>query len=82
MTSLNVAMQLRSPEEILGRCMAIYQAITFGGLAIGAYLWGLVADLAGLAASMGGAAALLAMIGVVMHRVAPMPTRSEGRVAL
>ena len=33
MTSLNVAMQLRSPENILGRYLSIYQAVTFGGMA-------------------------------------------------
>ena len=31
LTTVNVAMQMRSPDNILGRCLSIYQAITFGG---------------------------------------------------
>ena len=82
LTTLNVAMQLRSPETILGRCMAIYQAVTFGGMAIGAYALGLVADLAGISAAILGAAVLLAGSLPLLHRFAPMPRREEGRVAL
>ena len=44
LTSLNVAMQLRSPEDILGRCLSIYQAVTFGGMALGAWCGGLAGD--------------------------------------
>ena len=79
-TTLNVAMQLRSPEAILGRCLAIYQAVTFGGLALGAYALGLVADLTGVPTAIHGAAALLALSLPVMRWLAPMPAREEGRV--
>ncbi|RXL70029.1 arabinose ABC transporter permease, partial [Citrobacter sp. AAK_AS5] len=44
LTSINVAMQMRSPERILGRCLSIFQAVTFGGMAVGSWAWGLVAD--------------------------------------
>lgn len=79
MTSLNVAMQLRSPEAILGRCLSIYQAVTFGGAAAGSWLWGMVADGAGLPATMRIAAAWLAM-SLLLRVFAPMPTREEGRL--
>jgi MFS family permease len=79
MTSLNVAMQLRSPEAILGRCLSIYQAVTFGGAAAGSWLWGMVADGAGLPATMRMAAAWLAM-SLLLRVFAPMPTREEGRL--
>ncbi|HMP45684.1 MAG TPA: MFS transporter, partial [Sphingopyxis sp.] len=45
LTTLNIAMQLRSPDAILGRCLSIYQAVTFGALALGAWALGLIADL-------------------------------------
>lgn len=77
-TTLNVAMQVRSPEHILGRCMAIYQAVTFGGLAIGAWAWGALSDYAGLAAAMIGAAVWLVVLLGVMRLAAPMPVRGEG----
>lgn len=79
MTSLNVAMQLRSPEAILGRCLSIYQAVTFGGMAFGAWLWGSVADIAGQPFALRTAAVWTG--GTLALRIfAPMPTREEGRV--
>lgn len=80
LTTLNVAMQLRSPEDILGRCLSIYQAITFGAMALGAYTLGLVADLTSLSTSILVSAALLLLSALVLRFVAPMPRRDEGRV--
>jgi MFS family permease len=79
LTSLNVAMQLRSPETILGRCMAIYQAITFGGMALGAYAWGALADFTDLPMAIHVASGWLALT-LLLRFVAPMPTREEGRL--
>jgi MFS family permease len=80
LASLNVAMQLRSPEDILGRCMAIYQAVTFGGMALGAYGIGLLSDLIGVDGAIRVAAAALLLLVPVLHRLAPMPGPGEGRV--
>jgi MFS family permease len=80
MTSLNVAMQLRSPEAILGRCLSLYQAVTFGGMALGAWAWGWLADVRGLPFALHAAAGWLALTLVVLHRFAPMPGRDEGRL--
>ena len=80
MTSLNVAMQLRSPEAILGRCLSLYQAVTFGGMALGAWAWGGLADARGLPFTIHAAAAWLALSLIVLRRFAPMPRRDEGRL--
>lgn len=80
LTTLNVAMQLRSPEAILGRCLAIYQAVTFGAMALGAYLFGLIADLWALPAAVLLSAAWLAFSAIILPIVAPMPQRDEGRI--
>ena len=80
LSSLNVAMQLRSPEAILGRCMAIYQSVTFGGMALGAYVLGLLADLLSVAGAIRCAAVLLLTLAPVLRLLAPMPARDEGRV--
>jgi len=82
LSSLNVAMQLRSPEEILGRCLAIYQAVTFGGMALGAYALGLLSDFVGVASALRIAATVLLMLVPLLRWLAPMPARDEGRVAL
>lgn len=80
LTTLNVAMQLRSPEEILGRCLSIYQAVTFGAMALGAYTLGLIADLASLPAAILVSAGWLVLTALVLRLVAPMPRRDEGRL--
>ena len=79
MTSLNVAMQLRSPEAILGRCLSLYQAITFGSMALGAWAWGWVADEVGLTFALYASAVWLAG-NLVLGFFVPMPAREEGRV--
>lgn len=80
LTSLNVAMQLRSPEAILGRCLSLYQAITFGGMAAGAWAWGWLADVGGLSLGVDAAAAWLLLSLILLRRYARMPGREEGRV--
>ncbi len=80
LTTLNVAMQLRSPEEILGRCLSIYQAVTFGAMALGAYTLGLIADLVSLPAAILISAGWLILSALVLRFVAPMPRRDEGRL--
>jgi predicted MFS family arabinose efflux permease len=79
LTSLNVAIQLRSPEEILGRCLSIYQSVAYGGMAVGAWAWGALADRIGLVESC-RIAALWLMLTLIMRLVAPMPAREEGRI--
>lgn len=80
LTTLNVAMQLRSPEDILGRCLSIYQAVTFGAMALGAYTLGLIADLSSLPAAILVSAGWLILSALVLRFVAPMPRRDEGRL--
>lgn len=80
LTSINVAMQMRSPDEILGRCLSIYQAVTFGGMALGAWLWGALADWRDLPFALHAAALFLLASLIVLRRIAPMPKPGEGRV--
>lgn len=80
LTSINVAMQVRSPDAILGRCLSIYQAVTFGGMAVGSWTWGLLADLRDLPFALHASAAWLAVTLVLMRFLAPMPAPGEGRV--
>jgi len=80
LTSLNVAMQIRSPEEILGRCLSLYQAVTFGAMALGAWIWGSMADWRGLPFALHAASAFLAL-SLGLRFVAPMPLPGEGRPA-
>ncbi|MEP6869528.1 MAG: MFS transporter [Novosphingobium sp.] len=81
LNSLNVAVQLRAPEQILGRCLSIYSAMAFGGMSLGAWIWGAVADWHGLPVALWSAAGWMALCIIVLHWVAPMPKPHEGRIA-
>ncbi len=80
LTSLNTAVQLRSPDAILGRCLSIYQAVTFGGMALGAWAWGAVADMAGLPVALHAASVFMLVSFVALRIVAPLPKPGEGVV--
>ncbi len=43
LSTFNVTVQTGSPRWVAGRTIAIYQMVTFGGLAAGSWLWGTVA---------------------------------------
>ena len=40
----NVSIQLSSPRWVVGRALSLYQTATFGGMALGSWLWGISAD--------------------------------------
>jgi len=41
----NVTVQLSTPRWVVGRALAMYQTATFGGMAVGSWFWGGLADL-------------------------------------
>ncbi|MEP9386867.1 MFS transporter [Mesorhizobium sp. KR9-304] len=40
----NITVQLSTPRWVVGRAMSLYQMATFGGMALGSWIWGLVAE--------------------------------------
>lgn len=80
LNSVNVAVQMRSPETILGRCLSIYQAVTFGGMAIGSWVWGALADWRDLPFALHGASLFLVVTLIGSRRLFPMPRPHEGRI--
>jgi MFS family permease len=80
LSGFSVAGQLWSPREIVGRITAMVSSLTFGGIALGAWLWGHFAESHGVAAALtasGAAMVLLPLLGLVL----PMPAHdgAEGR---
>ena len=62
----NVTVQLSTPRWVVARALALYQMATFGGMAAGAWIWGMVAGTQGLDATLtaaGGVLLLGAAIG-------------------
>lgn len=71
-----VAGQLWAPQEVVGRVVAIVSSVTFGGIALGSWLWGHFAEAQGIAATLilsGGAMMVLPLIGLVL----PMPGQDD-----
>lgn len=52
LSTFNTSVQVSSPRWVVGRSVAIYQMLTFGGLALGSWLWGEVAHAVSLPASL------------------------------
>jgi MFS family permease len=52
LTSCNVSVQMRAPDDIAGRCISIYHMCTFGGMAIGAWSWGALSDRVGIQSTL------------------------------
>ena len=72
----NIFMQLSSPRWVTGRAMAAFQSSITGGLALGSWLWGMVAAHWGLETALvasGGAVALTLLLGPVLS----MPAAQE-----
>ena len=67
LTTFNIGTQMSSPRWVVGRTVATYQTITFGGVALGSWLWGIVAHGLGLPTALGAAAAA-ALISILLSR--------------
>jgi MFS family permease len=66
--TLSVGVQMSSPRWIVGRTISIYYGATFGGLTLGSWLWGAIAQGFGLPTAMaasGIAMLLVAAAGLV-----------------
>lgn len=59
LSTFNVTVQTCSPRWVVGRSVAVYQMVTFGGIAIGSWAWGEFADGVTLEASLLGSASLM-----------------------
>lgn len=68
----NVTVQLSTPRWVVGRALALYQTATFGGMALGAWLWGLQAETYGVERALLIAAGLM-LVGAVVGLRFPMP---------
>ena len=61
LSTFNVTVQTSSPRWVVGRTVAIYQMVTFGGLAVGSWLSGLAATHFGLMQCLAGAGLAMAL---------------------
>jgi MFS family permease len=61
LSTFNITVQLSSPRWVTGRALAIYQMVVFGGMAIGSWMWGEIAEGFSLVIAMAGSSVALAL---------------------
>lgn len=72
----NVTVQLSTPRWVVGRALALYQTAAFGGMTLGSWLWGVIAEGHGPGNAMLAAAAAALLFGMV-GLVLPLPARAD-----
>lgn len=76
LSTFNVTVQLNSPRWVVGRALSLYQMSAFGGMAAGAWTWGLVAEAHAIsAATMFAAVVLLAC--AALGAILPLPRSND-----
>lgn len=68
----NVSIQLSSPRWVVGRALSLYQTATFGGMAVGSWIWGITADAFGPSWALTLASVVLLACALVGVRL-PLP---------
>jgi len=69
LSNFNVAVQLSAPRWVVARALSLYQMAAFGGMAVGSWLWGAVAEGAGVGAALIAASIALLACAVLGHWV-------------
>ncbi len=67
MSTFNVVVQMAAHETFKGRAISVYYVALFGGLALGSWIWGHVAEQIDIRAGLGAAAAGLA-VSLLLYR--------------
>jgi len=72
LSTLNVTVQMSAPRWVVARALALYQMATFGGLALGSWAWGLVAEGHGVGLALCASGAMHAVCALIGLRF-PLP---------
>lgn len=76
LATFNISVQMSAPRWVLARAVALYQMMAFGGMALGAWLFGLLTDHHGVVTALYiGAGAQLAV--ALMGYFKPLPQAGE-----
>jgi MFS family permease len=76
LSTFNVTVQMSAPRWVVARALSLYQMAAFGGMAVGSWLWGEIAEGASIHVALVVAAA--AQLGcLLMGRAAPLPPAED-----
>lgn len=76
----NVVVQLATPRWVVGRVLALYQTASFGGMTLGAWAWGHIAEAQGAGLALYFSAGVSAL-GAAMGLILAMPGMSQSDLA-
>jgi len=76
LAGFSVAGQMWSPRWVVGRVAATINATIFGGLALGSWIWGHVAEAIGLAPAIAGSGLLMIVLPLV-GLIIPLPRNED-----
>ncbi len=68
----NTTVQLSTPRWVVGRALSFYQTATFGGIAAGSWIWGLLSDGFGVSISL-TISSLVMLFGAAIGMRLPLP---------
>jgi MFS family permease len=68
----NTTVQLSTPRWVVGRALSFYQTATFGGIAMGSWVWGEAAESLGVSAAL-TLASIAMLVGAVAGFRRPLP---------
>lgn len=72
LSHFNVTVQMSTPRWVVGRALSIYQTATFGGIALGSWIWGVVAETHGVETALITAAISMLAGGAIGFAI-PLP---------
>ena len=72
LSHFNVTVQMATPRWVVGRVLSVYQTATFGGIALGSWIWGVVADAHGAETAL-IAASIAMLAGGAIGLLLPLP---------
>ncbi|TPE47477.1 MFS transporter [Amaricoccus solimangrovi] len=84
LSTFNTTVQMTSPRWVVSRAHALYQAASFGGNALGSWVWGMLAASYGIPTSLLAAAAVLVFgaglgLGLRLRELGPLGLDPSGR---
>ncbi|WP_336964768.1 MFS transporter [Sphingobium aquiterrae] len=76
LSTFNVSVQMASPRWVVARALALYQMSAFGGIAMGSWLFGVIAENEGIVTALRAAAALQ-LVSVLAGLILPLQRISD-----
>jgi hypothetical protein len=72
LSTFNVSIQLSAPRWVVGRAIALYQTAAFGGMALGSWTWGILAERIGAGDAL-LISALAHVVGIAIGLLLALP---------